>query len=147
LLRNRRKSQDAKGEPYVESYGSKESNGEPVRLAAMRPTTRTWQERQQAIVRRLFGECGVKAVYIDQVAAAKPELCFDTTHGHPLGGGSWWNEQGYWPLLDAIRATRPPDRVLTTECNADPQPVEPAIRESVAFPPRSVWAWEVVGRE
>ena len=108
------------GEPYVESYGSKESNGQPVRLAVMCPTTRVWQERQHDIVMRLFNECGVQGVYMDQIAAAKPELCFDAAHGHPLGGGSWWNERGYWPLLDHIRQDKPRDRILTTECNAEP---------------------------
>ena len=34
-----------------------------------------------------MNECGVKGVYIDQIAAAAPTLCFDATHGHPLGGG------------------------------------------------------------
>ncbi|MBI5386067.1 MAG: hypothetical protein HZA90_15440 [Verrucomicrobia bacterium] len=113
-------TKNTNGEPYVESYGSKESNGQPVRLAVMCPTTRTWRERQHDIVMRLFNECGVQGVYIDQIAAAKPELCFDATHGHPLGGGSWWNGQGYWPLLDRIRQDKPRDRMLTTECNAEP---------------------------
>jgi hypothetical protein len=108
------------GEPYIESYGSKESDGTDVRLAVMCPTTPTWQGRQHDIVTRLFNECGVQGVYIDQIAAAKPELCFDAAHGHPLGGGSWWNEQGYWPLLDRIRVRKPQDRMLTTECNAEP---------------------------
>lgn len=108
------------GEPYVESYGSKESDGTDVRLAVMCPTTRTWRERQHDIVMRLFNECGVHGVYIDQIAAANPMLCFDTAHGHPLGGGSWWNDHGYWPLLERIREHKPQDRMLTTECNAEP---------------------------
>ena len=45
-----------------------------------------------------MNECGVKGVYIDQIAAAAPTLCFDKSHGHPLGGGHWWTE-GYWKLL------------------------------------------------
>ena len=111
---------DFKGDPRVESYGSQETNGQPVRLAVMCPATRLWQERQHEIVTRLFNECGVKGVYIDQIAAAKAELCFDAAHGHPVGGGSWWNEQGYWPLLDGIRRDMPAGRMLTTECNAEP---------------------------
>ena len=113
-------TKDAKGEPYIESYGSKETNGEKVRLGVMCPTTSLWHERQHDIVMRLFNECSVKGVYMDQIAAASPALCFDATHGHPLGGGSWWNERGYWPLLDRIRKDKPADRMLTTECNAEP---------------------------
>ncbi len=107
------------GTPYTESYGSKEADGSDVKLAPMCPTTKLWQDKVREIVLRLFNEFGVNAVYIDQVAAAPPALCFDKTHGHPLGGGSWWNE-GYWQMLDAIRKAMPKDRMLTTECNAEP---------------------------
>ncbi|MDW8029695.1 MAG: DUF6259 domain-containing protein, partial [Armatimonadota bacterium] len=107
------------GTPYTESYGSKEADGSDVKLAPMCPTTKLWQDKVREIVLRLFNEFGVNAVYIDQVAAAAPALCFDKTHGHPLGGGSWWNE-GYWQMLDAIRKAMPKDRMLTTECNAEP---------------------------
>ena len=107
------------GEPYLESYGSKETNGQPVRLAVMCPTTRLWQDRVRGIVRRLQRDEGTRGVYIDQVAAAAPTLCMDLTHGHPLGGGHWWTE-GYWDLLQGIRREMPRDRMLTTECNGEP---------------------------
>lgn len=107
------------GQPFLESYGSKETNGQPVRLAAMCPTTRLWQQTVSNIVLRLVGENGTKSVYIDQIAAAAPTLCMDPSHGHPLGGGHWWNE-GYWNMLDAIRRAKPADSMLTTECNGEP---------------------------
>lgn len=113
-------TKDARGEPIVESYGSQETNGEPVRLAVMCPATRLWRERQQTIVRRLLQEEGVQGVYLDQIAAAKSVLCFDPAHGHPLGGGHWWNQEGYWPMLDGIRRAKPAETMLTTECNAEP---------------------------
>ncbi|WCJ60633.1 DUF6259 domain-containing protein [Fontisphaera persica] len=108
------------GEPYLETYGSRETNGQPVRLAVMCPTTKLWQEKVGNLVQKLFGECGVQAVYIDQVAAAAPVLCFDPAHGHPLGGGGWWNELGYWPMLNHLHAAKLPHQILTTECNAEP---------------------------
>jgi hypothetical protein len=113
-------TKNEKGEPYTESYGSKETDGSRVRLGVMCPATPLWQNRLREIVLRLFQECGVKGVYIDQVAAASPVLCFDRSHGHPLGGGHWWTEHGYWPLLAAIRQQKPADRMLTTECNGEP---------------------------
>ncbi len=112
-------AKDEQGKPYIEMYGSKESDGSPVRLAVMCPTTELWRDTMRATVLRLFGECGVKGVYMDQIAAAKPELCFDRTHGHPLGGGHWWTE-GYWALVESIRKAKPADCMLTTECNAEP---------------------------
>jgi len=112
-------TKNEKGEPYTETYGSKESDGSRVRLAAMCPSTRLWQDRIGSIVQRLFGRYGVKGVYIDQIAAAAPKLCFDPQHGHSLGGGHWWTA-GYWQLLEKIRRRKPADRMLTTECNAEP---------------------------
>ena len=107
------------GQPRVESYGSKETNGEPVKLAVMCPTTPLWQKTVCETVLRLLGQDGTSAVYVDQIAAAAPALCMDPTHGHPLGGGHWWNE-GYWHLLEAIRRAKPDATVLTTECNGEP---------------------------
>jgi hypothetical protein len=112
-------SKDEKGEPYLESYGSKEKDGSPVRLGVMCPSTPLWQEKIRGIVLQLMNECGVQGVYIDQIAAAAPTLCFDKSHGHPLGGGHWWTES-YWKLLDGIRQAKPQDRMITTECNGEP---------------------------
>jgi hypothetical protein len=107
------------GKPYLESYGSKETNGQPVRLAAMCPATALWKRKVKEIVLKLLGEVGTSAVYIDQVAAASPTLCQDPSHQHPLGGGHWWN-QGYWDMLETIRQSMPPETMLTTECNGEP---------------------------
>jgi len=112
-------TKDEQGNPYTESYGSKETDGNSVKLAAMCPATSLWQSQVREIVLRLFNECGVSGVYIDQIAAAAPRLCFDASHGHDLGGGHWWTE-GYWNMLSAIRSAKPDDRMLTTECNAEP---------------------------
>jgi len=112
-------TKDEAGNPYTESYGSKESDGNNVKLAAMCPSTPLWQGRVRETVLRLLGEYGLNGVYIDQVAAAQPRLCFDASHGHALGGGHWWTE-GYWTMLDTIRAAKPAECMLTTECNAEP---------------------------
>ncbi|MAE61954.1 MAG: hypothetical protein CMJ49_11440, partial [Planctomycetaceae bacterium] len=107
------------GSVKTESYNSTEIDGSNVKLAVMCPATDLWRNRVKQIVLRLTNEFGVKAVYIDQVAAAAPALCFDKTHGHPLGGGGWWVD-AYRRMLTDIRQQLPPDAILTTECNADP---------------------------
>jgi hypothetical protein len=112
-------TKDEEGKPYIESYGSEEEDGSKVELAVMCPATPLWQERVRDICMRLFGECGVDSVYIDQVAAMSPRLCMDPSHGHPLGGGTWWNE-GYWKMLQSIRDAMPEGAMLTTECNSEP---------------------------
>jgi hypothetical protein len=125
------------GQPYIETYASKESNGDRVRLAVMCPTTAVWQQTVSNLVWRLLAECGARAVYIDQVAAATPMLCMDATHGHPLGGGHWWNE-GYWKMLESIRHAMPRGTMLTTECNG-----EPFIRW---FDGYLTWTWQRRGQ-
>jgi hypothetical protein len=112
-------TKDEKGEPYIEMYGSKEADGSPVKFAVMCPSTELWQNRIRDISLRLINEYKVNSVYIDQVSAMSPKLCLDKTHGHPLGGGHWWVE-GYWKMLQSIRDAMPNDRMLTTECNAEP---------------------------
>lgn len=112
-------TKNGQGEPFTEQYGSKESDGSNVTLAVMCPTTALWQDQIRGILSQLFTEHRVAGVYIDQIAAAPPALCMDPNHGHPLGGGSWWNE-GYWQMLDRIRQEKPAQAMLTTECNAEP---------------------------
>ncbi len=108
-------TKDEQGEPYIETYGSGR------KLAPMCPTTPLWQQKVNEICTRLLGtEYGLDAVYIDQIAAAKPRRCFDRTHGHPLCGGSWWIAAGYRPMLERLRRAIGAERVLTTECNAEP---------------------------
>ncbi|MGA2496964.1 MAG: DUF6259 domain-containing protein [Tepidisphaeraceae bacterium] len=130
-------TKNEKGEPYVETYGSKETDGSPVRLGVMCPSTELWQSRIQQTVLRLMNECGVRGVYIDQIAAAQPTLCFDKSHGHPLGGGHWWTE-GYWHMLEQIHKSMPRDCMLTTECNGDP-----FIR---VFDGYLTWHWQYDGQ-
>jgi len=106
------------GNPYIEEYGS------GAKLAPMCPTQKLWRDTVRGIVLRLCGtEVGVDGVYIDQIAAAGPRLCMDKAHGHPLSGGSWWTVGGYWPLLAQLREelhALSPDKMTTTECNAEP---------------------------
>ncbi|MBP7934356.1 MAG: hypothetical protein KA354_06875 [Phycisphaerae bacterium] len=100
------------GQPYTEVYGSK------VPLNVMCPATVQWQNKIAGIVDRLFSECGVDGVYIDQIGAAGAVRCFDAGHGHSVGGGTFWFD-GYRKMLDRIRARMPEDRMLTTEENAE----------------------------
>ena len=106
------------GSPVTEKYRSKEKDGSEVALGVMCPSTELWQDKVNEIVSRLHQQCGTKGVYLDQVAAATPVLCMDESHGHPLAGGSWWNE-GYWAMLDRIRAEMPAGHMITTECNGE----------------------------
>lgn len=105
---------------YAESYSSKEKDGSPVRLAVMCPASKIWQDTMFNTVRKLVYETGVDGVYMDQIATSRPVPCYDASHGHPVGGGSWWTEQGYWPLVKRIRKEiAPKNAILTSEDNAE----------------------------
>ncbi len=111
------------GEPNIEEYGSKESDGSSVRLAVMCPSTEQWRGKMKEVVTTLLspvekGGYGVDAVYMDQIAAATPVTCWDTTHRHMTGGGDWW-VPAYTELLQDIRRDMPEGKMLTTESNAD----------------------------
>ncbi|OGV70321.1 MAG: hypothetical protein A2283_08235 [Lentisphaerae bacterium RIFOXYA12_FULL_48_11] len=112
-------SKDQDGKVITESYSSKEADSNKVVLAAMCPCTKFWQKQVKDIVIRLMTECETRGVYIDQIAAAKPTLCCDKSHGHPLGGGNWW-WQGYVKMLSDLRKGMPEHCMITTECNAEP---------------------------
>ncbi len=109
-------TKDREGKPYIEVYGSGQE------LSAVCPTQEPWRQILYDIVLRLVSEeVGVDGVYMDQISAARPRLCYDPTHGHPLVGGHWWVD-GYWNLLDRIQpgiAEVHPDKMLTTESNAE----------------------------
>lgn len=101
-------------EVYIETYGS------GAKLAPMCPATPFWQGKVGEIARRVFEECGVGAIYIDQIASAAAVLCYDPAHGHPLGGGSHWVD-GYRRMLEPIRDLAARRKAfLTTENNAEP---------------------------
>ena len=123
---------DVANENFAEArpYSVKDENlevtieryGPSADLAPMCPTQPFWQEKVAEIIRRLGEECGVNAVYLDQVASAPPRVCFDPNHGHPLGSGSWWVD-GYREMLTPIKkwATTDGRQVgLTTENDAEP---------------------------
>ncbi|MBD3293135.1 MAG: hypothetical protein GF393_09435, partial [Armatimonadia bacterium] len=104
-------TRDRDGEPYIEVYGSGEE------LAPMCISQQYWRDTLHEIVMRLMTDVNVDGVYMDQISAARPRLCFDADHGHALAGGGWWTD-GYWQLLGRIQgdiAEISPEKMLTTE--------------------------------
>lgn len=110
-------TKDRFGNLFTETYSSKEADGTPVVLSIMCPSTDFWRETVCGLTSRIMDEIGFDGVYLDQIAAAKPQLCADPSHSHPAGGGSWWNDS-YNRLLRAVKDGHP-DRILATECTAE----------------------------
>lgn len=111
-------TKDRNGEPNTESYGTFEKDGSRVTFGVMCPATELWQNKVKDIVLGIINDCGADGVYIDQIAAAQPRLCYDSSHGHPTGGGDWWMP-AYREMLSGIRTDIRPDAVITTESNDD----------------------------
>lgn len=78
------------GEPQHLCYESREADGSLVQLAPMCPFYYIWRQKLVRLTTALFRDYGVDAVYLDQIAARIQHLCMDPSHGHPVGGGSWW---------------------------------------------------------
>ncbi len=85
-----------------EGYGSTESDGSPVVFAAMCPAAPGWREKVRETVFGLVDEYGVDGIYFDTLYA-QPYLCYDPSHGHPLGGGHWYTVDGVGKVLSEIR--------------------------------------------
>ncbi len=109
---------DPSGLPPAKTYAAHEPDGSLVRLAAMCPKTWFWQREMESVTQRLFEEYNVDAVYLDLIAAASPDLCYATNHGHLPGGGNWW-VQGYREMMTRLNLRKPADRAFTTESNAE----------------------------
>lgn len=103
------------GKPSLETYNK-------VWFCTMCPVTKEWNERMLKLNDYVLS-FGVDGVYMDQVGAARPRMCFNPNHGHIVNDPDFWFMQGYRPMLEAIRkqmAQHFPDTVLTTEDNAEP---------------------------
>ena len=106
------------GDVEILTYESRESNGEPVKLAPMCPSSREWKDTLIKLTSDIFCKYDVDAIYLDQIAARVPHLCMDEAHSHPRGGGSWWIEE-YNKLLTELNSTKGKDKAFTTESNAE----------------------------
>lgn len=83
------------------------------------PYTKTWHDKLCSLVESIQAEYGVDGVYIDQVGCTVPVPCWNPSHGHPRGGGSFWVE-GYQRILRDIRRDHlRPGGILTTEENGE----------------------------
>ena len=103
------------GDLYIEHWQKQEH-------AAMCPASEKWRSKMVEVCETLVRDYGVKGIYLDQIGAAGPRLCFATNHGHAVGGGGFWS-RGYDGLLDEVRETvhvLDPEVILTTESNAEP---------------------------
>jgi hypothetical protein len=59
-------------------------------LTNMCIATDFWQKKYASLCDTVVNTYGVSGVYMDQACISR--MCFDEHHGHPPGGGNFWNE-------------------------------------------------------
>ncbi|GAA4316821.1 DUF6259 domain-containing protein [Compostibacter hankyongensis] len=69
-------------------------------LTPMCMATRFWKEKYAALADKAINEYHTGGVYMDQ--ACLNYICYDTTHGHPVGGGNYW-VKNFGTLTQMIR--------------------------------------------
>jgi len=72
------------------------------RLISMCGNQVPWQDEIESLVDKIRKQYGATGIYIDQVSGLFHELCFDKSHLHPLGGGSYWT-RGNRDLLGKVK--------------------------------------------
>ena len=106
---------DQIGAPTLHRYGKTSA-----RLVGMCSTQIFWHNQIAGLLDTLVNDYGVNGVYIDQISASTPKLCFDKSHGHPLGGGRYWVD-GYQKFLDKMRKIASSNgAILVSENTAEP---------------------------
>ena len=83
-------------------------------LTTICPSSALWQQKMVDMCREYVLDEDFDGAYLDQVASFNAMLCFDETHPHPRGGGSWWND-AYHQMLQKVRQILGKDRIMTSE--------------------------------
>ncbi len=115
------------GSPQKEVY-------KPYAYFVMCPAAKGWQDWVVNLTDRVAGY-GFNAIYHDQVGTARPIICFNPSHNHPLNDGSVWLEQGYWPMFERIRKLKEKYPEL---CHDTEEAAEPYLQYMDGY---MVWRW------
>ncbi len=97
----------------------------------MCPYTKFWQEKIVSVYGELVSKrksysfllvrevetYGVHGVYVDQIGAAQPTLCYDPGHGHGTGGGDYWVSGELTLLTRCMDRAMRFDRAIITGTN------------------------------
>lgn len=83
-------------------------------LTNMCIATDFWQNKYSSLCDSVVNTYAVNGVYMDQACISR--MCYDETHGHPLGGGNYWSES-FIEFTRLIRSKLDPGKqpILTGE--------------------------------
>lgn len=106
------------GQPHVQIYASRESDGSRVQLATMCPGAPVWRQTLRNLITEMFAQLPIDGIYLDQTAAHAPRPCTDKTHPHAPGGGDWWVRETC-QMLRYLNEAKPDGCIFTSEANAE----------------------------
>lgn len=102
-IKNAAKNRDGSTTDHVFNIFSGKS------LTNMCLAANAWRDKYTGLADTVINAYGVNGIYMDQACLSR--MCFDTKHGHQIGGGNYW-AQGAGKLTMQIR-----DRINTTDKN------------------------------
>jgi hypothetical protein len=73
-------------------------------MASMCMGTAFWRDTYADMAEAAYNDLGVSGIYMDQACSSL--VCYDTQHGHPPGGGTYWME-GFRAMESDIRERCP----------------------------------------
>lgn len=94
-------------------------SGETSYLVQMCPTDPSWHRIMEELTREMEASLPIDGIYYDQTGAVSAQPCYNLSHRHLPGGGSWWAD-GWNAMMARIRAKKPDDSFYFTEDNAEP---------------------------
>jgi len=91
------------------------------RLLSMCANQLFWQDQISSLVDNIQKMFNVTGIYIDQISGLYHELCFDKSHHHPLGGGSYWvnGNRVLFQKVKKMTSKNGKKMVMTTEGSAE----------------------------
>ena len=120
--------------PAAEAAAVKERDGkvrtevyntfDPKPCATMDVTQPYWRDKYAGIADTVVDHYGLHGIYMDQAVLSL--ICWDPTHGHPLGGGNYWMH-GFEQLASQIRANANPARPLMLAGEGAGEPWLPSL--------------------
>ena len=108
-------ARDEHGNIYIQLWPVGDHQEDFVRMC---PTQTGWVNILKNIHQQYLAPLHTSGLFIDQVTAASPVPCFNTRHGHPLGGGHYWRD-GLKSLIETLRSVYPEDTFIVTEAVND----------------------------
>lgn len=106
------------GDFNVAIYPQTTISGHESLLTTMCPSSPAWHDLMDDVVREMENELEIDGIYFDQIAATIGRPCYNPTHNHTTGGGSYWID-GYNLMMERISARKPKNSFYFSECNTE----------------------------